>query len=791
MLALATLRSRWGGFAGTFVALALGVGLIATVAQVMLANVARVPERYSQAPVVVHSGSSSLPPFSRERAESLRAELGKITGVAAAVTEHTFYAQPVGTEFVEGLGWSSAFLAGEGLLAGEEPAGDGDVVVGEGFGWKPGSTVTILTAGGPSGYHIKGIVKGKAIYFSDALARRSAPGVRAIGLALAPDADPHAVEEAAESLLSGQGRALAGGERAALESESDASRRSDGSILLGTMASIAAFVSIFVVASTFALSVAQRRRELGLLRAVGATPRQVRRMMFGEALGVGVVASACGALLAIPLTPAFAAMLERAQLVAQGFSPVVRGWALAAAAAAGLIVALAGVWSASRRAGRVSPLEALREAAVDRRPMTAGRWGFGVLFGLGGLGLAFGSAASGPSAVLSAAAFAAMALIVGLTLLAPVIIPPIAHAVAWPLSRLRGATGLLVRENMLVAVRRTASTAAPVLVTVGFAAVVTGVIATFGVAVREDGTMDARPRGEVVVLPDGTPGLSDAAVAAVGSGGEGSLMSTIYATLGNGQVWPVEVAGVRPDIFVLAPDEIAIAGGYAGALNWKPGESVEVVLADGERKSLRVKEITDDIDDDALAGGAVLARSVVREHDGNALTDAVFVRGEGAGAVQARLGGLGAVASDPETYARARVVREERLIRLVVLVMVGLSLAYTAIAIANTLLIATTARVRDFAVLRLAGATNGQVAAMVAAEAGVVVGIGAALGLVVALVAVGGVAWALTRDIGVSIPLEMDWPVMGIVFGACLLLALAASVVPARLSLRTVHLSGE
>lgn len=783
MLAMATLRSRWGGFVGTFVALAFGVGLMATVAQVMLANEARTPERYSAAPVVVFSGGLDRPPFSRERADSFAGDLARIPGVRGVVAEHAFYAQPVGTDVVQGRGWSSASLAGQRPLAGAAPKSDRQMVVGDELGLGLGSTVTVITVSGPSGYQITGLIKGKDIYFSDELARRSAPGVSVIGLMLAPGTDVRAVESAASALVGEQASVLVGEQRAALEPQEDADRRSDGTILLGIMAAIAAFVSIFVVASTFALSVAQRRRELGLLRAVGATPRQVRRMMFGEALGVGVAASVCGALPAIPLTPLLAALLDRAKLVAQGFSPTIQGWALIAAAAAGLVVALMGVWSASRRAGKVSPLEALREAAVDRKPMTGGRWVFGILLCLLGFGLAFGSAASGPSAVLNAAAFAAMALIAGLTLLAPVIVAPLAYLAAWPLARMRGATGLLVRENMFAAARRTAATSAPVLVTVGFAAVITGVIATFGVAVKEDGVLDARPRGEVVVLANGTPGLSDAAVAAAGNG-EGPLMSRIYARFTDGQVYPVEAAGVTSAVFPLSKEEIAIAEGYADSLGWKPGDTVEVVFADGEHKSLRVKKITDDIDDDALAGGAVLPRDVVREHDGNALTDAVFVKGESAAVVQDRVRGLNAVASDPETYAKARVAREENLLRLVVLVMVGLSLAYTAIAVANTLLMATTARTRDFAVLRLSGATARQVATMVTAEAVIVTGIGAALGFLVAFVAVGGVAWALTKDIGVAIPLKMDWPVMAIVFGACLALALAASVIPARISLR-------
>jgi putative ABC transport system permease protein len=85
------------------------------------------------------------------------------------------------------------------------------------------------------------------------------------------------------------------------------------------------------------------------------------------------------------------------------------------------------------------------------------------------------------------------------------------------------------------------------------------------------------------------------------------------------------VAGVDPDVLPLAPGEIAIASGYAGSLGWKPDDTITITFADGIQASMRVRQITDDIDDDALAGGAVLARRIVREHDRSALTEAVFV----------------------------------------------------------------------------------------------------------------------------------------------------------------------
>ncbi len=123
---------------------------------------------------------------------------------------------------------------------------------------------------------------------------------------------------------------------------------------------------------------------------------------------------------------------------------------------------------------------------------------------------------------------------------------------------------------------------------------------------------------------------------------------------------------------------------------------------------MRVVAITDDIDDDALAGGAALRRATVREHDRSALTDVVFLNGADVDTLNRSLDRLGAVASGAEAYAEARTADEERLARLVILVLVGLSLAYTSIAIANTMLMATTGRLRDFAVLRFRARPRGR-----------------------------------------------------------------------------------
>ena len=139
-----------------------------------------------------------------------------------------------------------------------------------------------------------------------------------------------------------------------------------------------AFVAVFVIASSFAFSVALRRRELGLLRAVGATPRQVRRLVMREALLLGLAGGVAGALASLAGGP----LLGR-WIVSKGLAPeslTVTPDPLSVPIGAGfmLVVGLCGAWLAARRAARVRPAEALRDAAVDRGVMTVGRWLFGL-----------------------------------------------------------------------------------------------------------------------------------------------------------------------------------------------------------------------------------------------------------------------------------------------------------------------------------------------------------------------------------------------------------------------------
>jgi putative ABC transport system permease protein len=353
-------------------------------------------------------------------------------------------------------------------------------------------------------------------------------------------------------------------------------------------------------------------------------------------------------------------------------------------------------------------------------------------------------------------------------LLAPVLIPPALRALTLPLRR--SATGEVIRESAGAAVRRTAATAGPVLLTVGFAMLILGMVKTMSPAF---GGEDARALGvDTVVTAEGTPGLSDAAVAA--------LPGTVFAGLSTSVfvgTAPVDALGVVPGAVPVRGDTSALTDDTAVVADprWKAGDTLRLTFPDGAVVPLRVAASAPP---GTLTTPVLLPRDLVRAHDPSALTLTAYVRG----APPAAVAGLGVLAQDPVAYSSDD--DEDQLVWLFVLVMVGMSVGYTSIAVANTLVMATGDRRRDFRVLRLSGATNRQILRMVGAETGLVVLFGTVIGGLVALPALLGIRAALAGQTGVDVRLVVPWPEIGVVVAVCAALALGAALLATR---RTLH----
>ncbi|MER8045639.1 FtsX-like permease family protein [Streptomyces sp. NPDC094032] len=574
--------------------------------------------------------------------------------------------------------------------------------------------------------------------------------------------------EEVRALAAGRARVLTGADRRLADPDAgrDAQALVTLNALLGTAGGVTAFVSVFVVASTFAFAVALRGREYGLLRTAGATPGQVRRTLLAEAACVGLLASAAGCLLGALGAPWLGRVLVDGGVAPEWFAIGGGGvgWPYPAAFGTGVAVALAGAFAASRRAGRTGPAAALREADVDADVLPLGRALLGAGLLLGGLGLLVWTCATDPAALLKRKTYVTqpMLLITGAALLAPLLVRPAARAV-----RLPGAVGTLVRENGAAAVRRTAAVAAPVLVTVALAGTLLGSAATVAGAKAAE----AREQTGAAYVTTGTglprsgPGSATGATSVVVRDGAEALVRYGARAVADPAAWAsyARLPVVAGDLRRLDDRSIVVNEEFE---RHTVGEPVDVWTADGRGPvRLRIAAVLARGTGSngpyvtwANAPGATVDRI---ESDRPVPVPGGTVRTADAWAAAA----FPAAASTPQT-------------RLGLLLVLGIALVYTVIALANTLLMATSVRGPELASLRLAGATRAQVLRVVAGETLLAVGIGAVLGLAVAAVCLAGLGAGLAA-LSAPVALSVPWGPAGAVAGVCAVVATAAAALPA------------
>jgi putative ABC transport system permease protein len=803
-VALATLRTRWTAFAGTLAALALGVSVIATMALVLAAadgGAHRSPERFAAAPFVIAAdpalrvrdagGVDTVPLL--EQPDVPASAVARLPG---ATVDRSFYAQLAGVPAAQpplGHGWSSAAFAPYRLSSGRPPRTAGEIVVAGRAAL--GRPVTVLTAGGPLSFTVVGTVPPRTgeqpIFFTDAEAARLSPGVDAL-----VTGDPATARRAAA--LPGL-QVLTGAERHQADPEAmqDSAELSGLTTFLAVAAAISAFVAITVIASAFGLSVAQRRRDLALLRIVGATPRQVARMVRAEAALVGVAGSALGCLLGVIWAPLLARWIA-----GRGLSPAWFGVQLTAGSVpalviaflAGVAVAVASVLVAAHRAGRIRPTEALREAAVEPARVSPGR-----LFG--GLGcLVAGGATLGAVALLfpsattdvKTEAMIVLLLVGGAVLLAPFLVGPLTRPFG------HGTAGMLIRAGVSAGPGRAAAAVVPALIAVGLSVSILGSSDT-ATAAADAGLHQQASGADYVVLPAaGTPGLTAALIDRIEAiGGLDATAVTQTTLLAHEPAitrfhleapMPIPFAALGIDHASAALSLPVRAGSLAdlGARtiavdsSWHEpvGAVMRLWLPDGTPVSLRVVAVLAP----ALSGVSLV---VDGGNAGGSLPGAVYVRlRPGRAGAEAAVGALRAAAGQ----AGARVVPASRWSAVVsdqqneqnqvgLELLLGIAIAYSAIGIASTSLMSTSGRRGELALLRLTGATRRQVAWIVAAESLALTFAAVAVSAAISGLVLGGLWVAVARAAGFT-PIAAPWLLIGIITGAAALIGVVASTLP-------------
>ncbi|WP_166352912.1 FtsX-like permease family protein [Phytoactinopolyspora limicola] len=566
--------------------------------------------------------------------------------------------------------------------------------------------------------------------------------------------------------------------------------------LSGSFGGIAVMIAIFVVAGTFGLLIQQRRREIAVLRAIGATSSQVRSMILREIQLVAVVAGVLGVLPGVVV----ARWLHR-EFVARGaidpsFELAIGPLPALIAVATGLAVASLAGWTASRRASRINAVSALGEAAVERTGLGKGRVIASIAFlGLGVMILILASAAGGEDAAAGPLG-AVLMIVVAVALIGPAVMRLVVRAVGNLLIRLAPTSGYLAVASLTSGTRRFASAMAPLLVLVALA----GVTIFFHTTMADNADRQARSgllADHVLVAAPEEPGVPDgvsaqvrdlpgvtAVTEVVHTGitgytrelGETVLTSMVAQGVSGDAVQAMDLDLRAGSLDELTGPTVALSTLAASAFRADVGDTVEVHLGDGTPMELDVVAIYGR----GLGFGLVtVPDDLVRPHTTSQLTDQVLVNGGDPADLDGVLADypeVVAVSGDGYLDTLGELREDEAWINYLV---IGVLLVYVAVSVVNTLVISTGERARELALLRVVGGSRRQLFGMLRLEALVVAGTAVVIGTIAMLAALipGGIILAENPIPGIR-PLIYA----GLVAVAALL-SLGAVLVPGRLLL--------
>jgi putative ABC transport system permease protein len=540
-----------------------------------------------------------------------------------------------------------------------------------------------------------------------------------------------------------------------------------------------------VVAGTFALAIGRRRRETAALRALGATPRQIRRLIAGEALLVSLMAGVLGVGAGRPLANLIVDVLADRGEVGPAFAPAHSLIPLAAALGMGVVIAQLAVFAAARRAGRIPPADALREVAIEHPRPGLVRVVSGVACLLGGVAMSI--VFSGYWAMVFAV-LGGILLAMGAGLLGRWLLGIPAAVLAAPLRRF-GASGMLAATGLAANRWRTAALATPIML-VAMLAGTQGIVASSNQRHTEDVTRARVHASHVVVGADGAP-LPAGTAAAVGrlDGVDevtALVPTAIYplaARLGDQAPWTAAGLSGAPTASTLDPmvvhgslrdlhdDTIAVSRVFAAAGDLQVGDTVPVRMADAAPATLRVAAVYDRA---AGLGEILLDLAVARRHATVGADAALFVAG---GAAAGR--SLSRYASDHpgvQTLNRSQYLDTVHASNVDgawgVWLVVGLATLFATLALISTAAMATSERRDELATIRLLGGTAGHATRMVTLEMlpTIITALGA--GAAIVAVAAAGVPRGLT-GFPLVVPLEL---VGGLAAGAAVLGLLAAAL---------------
>jgi len=786
---------------------------------------------YQGTAAVVRATQPFTPPtnFANQRQlidASLATTVQKVPGVRAVALDIEGYAQLVGKDGKPigtvgngaptlGVAWTdvTALNSLRLLPGGQPPRGPGEVVIdkhsADAGGFTVGEKVRVLTKQGSASYTINGIVTfgsadnllGATIAAFDpatAATLLGQPGkTSAIDVEAAPGVSADTLVTRIRDAIHTPGIEVVSGASVTAEGEQtihqDLSFVGDFLLAFGF---IALFVGAFVIFNTFAIVVAQRQRELALLRAVGASRRQVLATVIGESAIIGLIASAVGVIAGIGLAAVLKAGLAALGIDLPASGLVISPRTVLFGLLAGTLVTVVSAIVPARRAATIAPVAALQDAAAEPRQPSLRRSARRLIVGALGIVVLATGLFGHTSNKLPLVGIGAAAVFIGVAVLSPFAVRPVCRLLGAPLARVSTA-GTLGERSAMRNPSRTSATAAALMVGVALVSMTTIMASSMKASVNS--TLNSALRADFVVgsgaQPGGSSGLSpnlERSLAALPQVSDvAGIRSGIVKVFG--KVTPVvaanpakaaslfDVGVTQGGLAAMTPTGIAVSTQVASSQHLHLGSTVAVTYPTTGTKHYTVQVIYSVRD---IAGDYVLPLAAAQANFPSSLDIAIFVKlapGVTANAARPAINRTlaaypNATLQDQDQYKASQSSQVNTLLDLVY-ALLALSVFIALIGIANTLALSIYERTRELGLLRAVGMTRRQLRSAVRAEALVISSFGALEGLVLGAL----FGWAIVDSMRSSgVTTQLAFPVVPLLAVAVLaaLAGLLAAIAP-------------
>ncbi|HYH52254.1 MAG TPA: ABC transporter permease [Acidimicrobiia bacterium] len=565
-------------------------------------------------------------------------------------------------------------------------------------------------------------------------------------------------------------------------------------------AAVALFVGSFIIFNTFTIIVAQRLRELALLRALGASRKQVTRSVLAEALIVGLVASLIGVGGGVVVAALLKALLAAFGMDLPSTSLVIKPRTVIVPMIVGVGITTLASWSPARKASKVPPVAAIRgsegipEGRSLRRRIVVG----GLVLALGVAALAGGLAGGGIALV----GIGALVFYGGVAMLSPLVAGPLSRIIGAPAARFRGVPGRLGRLNAMRNPRRTASTAAALMIGLGLVSFVTILAASLKTSFAA--TLDRSVKADYIIEGPmgGQQPFSREVALRMARQQEMEVVSPLRfagqfkldgATEHYGAVDPYTFGAVmdidirRGELVDFVPGTMMISDRVAEDRGWQVGQRIRMEFPRTGPQQIEVVAV---YHDDALFNsGYILTLDDFSENATNNLDYLVLAKRAAGVSDEAARAAVDPIISEypgvglqDQTEFKEQVAGQIDQLLGMVFVLLLLAVVIAVIGIINTLALSVFERTRELGLLRAVGMTRRQVRRMIRWESIIIAVLGAVLGLGVGAF-FGWAAVSAMKDLGVD---QLDFPAARllsfVVFA--MLAGTVAAIFPARRATR-------